>query len=560
MPEPPAWTAHARVVCSHPLVLPDGYMSAAALIAAGVPKALAAQLASAREMAAHALGRIRPATARLGPPGLGRCLGAGGPGGAEAEAAADAAAEAAAEAAAAAQAGTSTGAGPGAGAGAKAVPASAPASDRVPAHAPADIDSDGWADAGPALSARTAQPLPVSSSAWDTVATCHLLSITYAHDFNGAPGPASVWLASNLSFTEIARLPPAVFAPTDTYAEVCALRATTRHYRLRLLAVILTTQHDTRSLELVEYDVASASVVQRSTISSFRPTTGTQASVHASLLHNNRFIAVGWSVTSLAGRSASIAILSASDLSLAHGLITDTAAPFPDRPPTFDLSGRLLAYASTTPPPHIDTVPSSLAAEDDPSGNLLYQARNVGERVYHGASAGASGLAAALAASSPAPGPTSSQSCSAPAAGSSMFPSSPRPAAPGTPSPLGSVYSGTVHVMDLVRATRTKAGEPPSPSLISAFRAAPAPAGGGAGRLASVKFNPTGELLATADSAGHQFHIYALKTRAGPARRSEEGLLRPEWLYVVSNAQDKLPFPCFCFFIFPFAHPSGYFG
>ena len=221
---------------------------------------------------------------------------------------------------------------------------------------------------------------------------------------------------------------------------------------------------------------------------------------------------------------AFIGVHSAADLRPLD-VFSDTAQPFADRSPAFDLSGRLLAYATTvtdgsgagaalaaaaatgggagTSSPFSTTMQQQQQPHhaSQSQAQMLDTARLVGSHVYAGArtlgSLGAGYLSQSLGTTLPlgkrAFGATVTSGNSGD--GSAIAP----PTTADVTSPGAAASPPTrptvIRIVDLARGRRVVANVPPM--------AAP---------VAALRFNPSGELLFAADTLGHTFYVFAVQS------------------------------------------------
>ena len=312
---------------------------------------------------------------------------------------------------------------------------------------------------------------------------------------------------------------------------------------LHLLVVLLTRHREAQktTFELVDWECTSSKFAKRITLSTnSSATSATADSVFtpcANLQTSSRYIAI--SLVDSSGL-ASIRIHDISTLEEIHAPIEDTAQPFYDRPPAFDLSGRLLAYASTSVPGHA-RADSLLSGQQQQHQQLFDVAKKVGGTIGQGAWALGSMSAGYIAELSSKSAPSHrNQQQSQQVTGESSSPAeqaqrrravTDRAASAGTPksqsqgqSPSFAPRSTLVRILDV----GGKSVSPPR--QVASFGVnASSPAA-----LAALKFNDSGELIFAADTVGRIYHVFAVKPTMPAGSRGRDEAAAVRHLYKVS--------------------------
>ncbi|KDN37747.1 hypothetical protein K437DRAFT_270778 [Tilletiaria anomala UBC 951] len=225
--------------------------------------------------------------------------------------------------------------------------------------------------------AQLTQQRLVAWSHWDKLGSVSFLLIGYKD------GSLQVWRKEGCTrLDEVLRLPPAFLhskeqAKAEAHGgecmEILSARLRWRNCssrdgegtdsgnadrELRLLAVVATRAPATATgFLLLELELATGKIVQSAPLASSPTSASATSAAYASMRFSANFIIIALSTVDCAWSSrasspatdSSIHIHSSRTLMQLHSPLRDTAQPFADRAPAFDISGRLLAYASTKP-------------------------------------------------------------------------------------------------------------------------------------------------------------------------------------------------------------------
>ncbi|PWN49695.1 hypothetical protein IE53DRAFT_369541 [Violaceomyces palustris] len=314
--------------------------------------------------------------------------------------------------------------------------------------------------------------------------------------------------------------------------------------------LVATEVESTRQVEILIYSLATHRVVSVTKLDQVEAPSGPCRPLQAEVYCNERYLCVSQS------NPAAIHILDNRTLQYLVPTITDTCSASLSRPPAVSLSGRLLAYTTTSnerdsvdifspsrthhvgplhpsrPRSHVQSGVNEMATANDFRENMLETSAQVGDvarRMGEGVLVGMRNLSSFLHGSSPQADDAKFSKSAPNLLGNltiSSVPSSPGPAqtdtgrgpnrvSPGVDaskirSTRSSVVASCIRVVDLTSPFRTLASFSPSSSSIE-----------------FLSFSPNASLLLVADSLGHIFQVFEVKPTGKFGSRTPQDYASP---------------------------------